>query len=219
MKRSSKRPIETIQHGPFKVVIRMDDMGVFSADYGALETSGTLPQVRVWARKTLRELCNLKWHPVMEVHFDDEDNHVNNLRNTSNLECYIERHWIAWDGKKWIECPWVVDKPGHSLCVGPANSERTQDDMPEGDLMAERIRRSQPFHDGPKGDVIKWPLIADGMGKTYYVPYSEESWATMLGILERIRELRSGINKLLSTSNGWRVLAKVAETKLLSFKR
>lgn len=212
--------MEEVKHGPFKAVIRMDDSGVFSCDYGALSTSGTLPKVREWARTTLRKLSQLKWYPVMQVEFDTEDCRVNNLTTSCNINCHMERFHIAWDGRKWLQCPWVVDPRGTTMVIGPANSDREQPEMPEEELNERRIACSREFYYGPKGDVITWPIAASSnRGNVYHVPYSEESWATMLGILERLRELRSGINKLLGTQHGWLTLAKVAETKLLSSPR
>lgn len=219
MKRDStgKRRVEEVTHGPFRAVIRMDDLGVFSCEYGALSVSGALPKVREWARTTLRKLAQLEWHPVMEVTLDDRDCPVNNLETVSNINCQMERYWIAWSGQRWVQCPWVVDPRGVSMVIGPANSDREQEEMPPDELSERRIACSRDFFHGPKSNVITWPMVRDGHNeKIYYVPYTEETWATMLGILERLRELRGRINKLLSTNDGWRVLAKVAQTKLLS---
>lgn len=216
--RSGKKRVEEVCHGPFRAVIRMDNMGVFSCEYGAIGASGTLPEMREWAKKTLGKLSTLEWHPVMEVHFDDDDSYVNGLKTCSNLNCYMERFWIAWDGSKWVQCPWAVEPAGTYMVIGHASSDRVQPEMTPEQLCERRIAHSTNFHYGPKENVIKWPLVDEGHnGKIYHVPYSEMSWATMLGILDKIRELRAGINKLLSTDSGWQILAKIAESKLLTY--
>ncbi len=222
MRKNSKRRkdllIDTVTHGPFSAEVRMDDNGVFHCAYGSQSQSGPLPVIRKWAWQMLREVSQLKWEPVMQVSFDDRDDRVNNLKNSSNIACYMERMHIAWDGEKWIQCPWVVMPPGSYMCCGPNDSEMNQDDytMKPEDLMAERIRRSQEFVANPGVPNISWPLIRDGCGdKVYYIRYSEERWQTMIGILDKIRELRGGINRLLSTEKGWLQLAVVAQTRLL----
>lgn len=89
--------------------------------------------------------------------------------------------------------------------------------MPEAELMAQRLARSQLFHDGPETKTITWPIVTGSCGqKRYHILYSEQHWQTMLGLLDKIRELRGAINRLLGTKTGWSILAKIAQTKLLA---
>jgi hypothetical protein len=80
--RKKDKLIETLEHGPFKAGIRMNGMtGEFYCDDYPDETyRGSLPDVRKWTRDRLRAFSKLAWQPIMMVHFDDEDDHVNNLR-------------------------------------------------------------------------------------------------------------------------------------------
>lgn len=208
--------IEKVVVGPFVAPIRMSTDGVFSCEVGETSTSGPLIEVRRWARQTLLERSDLKWQPVMEVSFDAVDTMVNNLKNCSNLACTMERHWLAWAGKYWIICPWVVQRPGTIVCSPHAVSEIEQPSMSKEELAAQRLYHSRRFNvtDAP---VIQWPQISSWMSdKVYWVPYSEESWQTMLGILERMRELRATLNKMLSTQTGWTQLAQIANNRLLA---
>ena len=216
-KQGNGRLIERVDHGPFSAEIRMNDMGVFSVEVGALGHSGPLPEVREWARTRLREISDLKWQPVMEVNFDEEDQRVNCLKNSTNMACYMERFWIAWTGDKWIRAPWVVFRRGTSLCSPHNVSELEQDKMTAEELNERRIAHSRDFDEAKSVPEIRWPLVRDShRDKCYCLEFTEERWQTMIGIMDRIRELRAAVNKLLSTESGWKTLAKVAQSKMLT---
>ena len=90
----------TVDHGPFKADITVRRRGGrdFSCGYGGdYFASSELVKVRKWAIERLRAMATLDWKPVMEVNFDSEDDQVNGLRNCSNVRCYVERYYIAWD--------------------------------------------------------------------------------------------------------------------------
>jgi len=220
----ARRPkkFESVKHGTFEADIRLDpESGRFSCDYGGQEFNSTsLPDVRKWAWERLRAMSALEWTPIMEVNFNAEDSRVNNLVNCSNLEIYIERFHAAWDGKRWVKTPWVVMKSGHFMCSGPNTSDMDQENypMPPEMLAQQRIARSQIFYAAEKiGNVMKFPLIEEGgRHPTYYVPFTEERWQTMVGIIEKLRELRARIHTMLSTTDGWNQLAAIAGVKLLT---
>lgn len=213
--------VGSVDHGPFHVDIHVDsETGKFFCEYGdgVYFTSASLPEVRSWARETLRDLGQIKWQPVMEVHLDDEDGRTNNLKNCSNIECHIERGYIGWDGHEWRWTHWVVMPPGSVMVSGPQPSELEQSEypMPEEDLMAERVRRSRPFVGSGSAVKLEWPIIDDSVGgKIYWVEYTEERWRAMLNMLDKMRELRGGINRLLSSEQGWVKLGKMAQSRLL----
>jgi hypothetical protein len=90
--------------------------------------------------------------------------------------------------------------------------------MSNQELMEQRISHSRAFSpDSGLGPRLQFPIVeAERLGAScYYVPYTEDRWATMLGILEKIRELRKRIHHMLSTGSGWAQLAAIAGTKLL----
>jgi hypothetical protein len=223
MRQSKPKKLETITHGPFSADIRLDrQSGLFSCDYGADTFSNTsLVDVRKWAWQQLRTHSALKWHPIMEVSFSSVDDRVNNLKNCTNIRCHMERYYIAWTGEKWVQTPWVVMPPGTYLCSGPPSSEMNQDQHPmsDTDLMKQRIAHSQEFHvTGIElTEHLRFPIVSEEVlgGQRYYVRYTEENWATMLGLMEKIRELRGRIQDLLSCGEGWNVLSKIAQAKLL----
>jgi hypothetical protein len=222
MPRKPKK-LEEVSHGPFKATIRFDiEAGEFSCDYGGdAVVSRDLKIVRKWATDRLRRLAVLEWKPIMSVNFDAEDDRVNNLVNCSNVRCYIERFYVAWDGKKWVQCPWVVMPPGTYMCSGPNVSEMEQDKHPMDPptLMQQRIAYSKDCCWTDSNPVIKFPVIGSGVGSSvYYVPYTEERWRTLVSIIEKIRELRARIHGLLSTGTGWKQLAAIAGVKLLEDK-
>jgi hypothetical protein len=84
-------------------------------------------------------------------------------------------------------------------------------------LAQERIARSKVFYAAERcGDVIQFPLIeSGGLHPVYHVPYTEERWLTMVGIIEKVRELRERIHAMLSSNEGWNQLAAIAAVKLL----
>ena len=217
------KKFEDISHGPFKAVIRLDPKtGIFSCEYGGEEFDNiALAEVRKWAHIKLRAMSALDWQPVMVVNFDATDDQVNNLKNCSNIRCYLERCYIAWDGKKWVQAPWVVAPRNISLVIrGGAYSEMEQSEysMPEQELMEQRIAHAQDFYPGPASPDITWPLVEPGRrgDQAYWVPWTEDRWATMLGMLDKIRELRTRIHQLLACERGWIKLAAIAGTKLLA---
>lgn len=215
-KRKGFRIFEKVEHGPFALNITVDDNGTFHGAYGPDSKSGSLPDVRTWARETLRNVCALKWQPIMIVRFDAEDQRVNNLKNCTNLACYLERAWIAWTGKKWIECPWVVDRAGVTMCHGPANSDREQPEMEASELQAQRLARSNDWHNGPETPDIVWPIRREAFRDyEYSIPYTDEKWQTMIAVQNKIRELRARMNVLLSTQDGWEKLSGIAAAGLL----
>jgi len=216
------KKFESVNHGTFTADIRLDaETGRFSCEYGGQSFESTsLPDVRVWAKTRLRAMSELKWDSIMSVCFSNEDTSVNNLNNCTNLELYIERFHVAWDGKKWVQTPWVVMPPGQWMAIGPNTSDMDQKDheMPPEILSQQRIARSRIFCAAEKcGNVIKFPLIeGGGMRPTYYVPYSDDRWLTMIGIMEKVRELRTRIHTMLSSAEGWQQLAAIAAVKLLT---
>lgn len=224
MKRKPKK-MEDVTHGPFTAAIRFDqENGIFSCEYGdGRFQDATIEAVRRWAKERLRALATLKWNPILEVCFDAEDERVNNLENCTNLSLRIERHYIAWDGAKWVITPWVVMARGVVCFIGPARSEMEQTGhhaLGEQELMEQRIASAKPFWAAQGvGEVMQFPLVKKGgiRGEVdYYVPYTEDRWATMLGIIDRMRELRASVHKMLSTATGWQQLAIIAATKMLA---
>lgn len=222
MPRKPKK-FEDVTHGPFKAAIRLDpESGKFECEYGDDRfESHELPKVRAWAKNKLREMSSLAWKPVMKVNFDAVDDRVNNLKNCANIRCYLERMWIAWNGKRWITCRWVVMPRGTVMCSGPDPSEMEQDQHPMSDqeLMEQRIAYSREFYvSGVElAEHLTFPLVGEeSLGaQDYYVPYTKERWATMLGLLDKIRELRARIHQLLACETGWAKLAAIAGTRLL----
>lgn len=220
-KRSKK--FEEVTHGLFKVNILVDANGRFSCAYGGEDfVSAVLLDVRRWAKERLRACAALDWQPVMMVSFEAEDDRMNNLRHcAANVGCYMERYYVAWDGTRWVQCPWVVQPPGLVLCSAHACSEMEQEEMPAHDLMQQRIACSKVFYPAAKlGQNIQWPLIQPcSLGSiVYWVPWTPERWATMLGIMDKMRELRLRIHQLLASESGWLKLAMVAGAKLLPEK-
>lgn len=218
-KRENKTRVEFVEVSTFKAAIYMDrKSGVFECEYGGEEFAAQdLQKVREWAKNRIKKTADMKWHPIMKVNIDNEDRRVNNLENCSNIQCYIERSWIAWDGKQWLECRWVLDPYGVTMCAGPNNSDREQPEMSDDMLAMRRLENSHEFVDAGKNQVIKWPLVTDGRwGKVYVVPYTEENWQTMIGIIERIREVRQSVNKMLGTDHGWAQLKQIAANRLLA---
>lgn len=219
----ARRPkkIETVLHGTFEAPIYFEaESGAFSCQYGGDEKrSQVLPEVRKWAKERLRALCELRWDPILMVQFSNEDSRVNNLVNCAQLEVHIERYHISWDGKQWVQCPWVVMPPNTVMCSGPNASDMLQENYPmsPGELATQRIARSKPFYDAEKvGQVIKFPIISSSINSAiYYVPYTEERWLTMIGIIDKLRELRGRIHTMLSSADGWNQLATIAGVKLL----
>jgi hypothetical protein len=220
MKRNNnKSKVEFVEVSTLKATIYMDrGSGVFECEYGGEKfSSQDLQKVRDWAKDRIKKTADMQWHPVMKVNIDNEDRRVNNLEHFSNIECYIERIWIAWDGKQWLECRWVVDHYGTTMCAGPNNSDREQPEMPDEMLAMRRLDCSHEFHYAGKNPFIKWPLVSNShRDKIYFVPYTEENWQTMVGVIERIREVRSTVNKMLSTSHGWAQLKAIASNRLLN---
>ena len=217
-KRENKTRVEFVEVSTFKAAIYMDrGSGVFECEYGGEKfSSQDLQKVRNWAKDRIKKTAVMKWHPIMTVNIDNEDRRVNNLEHCSNIQCYIERSWIAWDGKQWLECRWVVDPYGSTVC-GPNNSDREQPEMPDDLLAIRRLDNSHEFHYAGKNQVIKWPLLSDShRDNTYIVPYTEENWQTMIGVIERIREVRQSVNKMLSTDHGWAQLKQIALNRLLA---
>lgn len=214
------KKFEEIPHGPFMAVICLDADGEFSCNYGGETYASTsLVMVRAWASKRLRDMSDLKWDPIMRVNFDREDDRVNNLANCMNLQLYIERIYIAWCGK-WVQTPWVVMPPGTTLCCGPnvSDMEQGQHSMSDRELMQQRIARSIPFHAATgQGNVLRFPLIyRDGLGQdSYFVPYTADRWVTMIGIIDKVRDLRARLHEMLSNVEGWNQLAAIAGTRLL----
>ncbi len=220
-----KRPktIEKVEHGTFSAPIKFDsDTGVFSFSFGSENLESTnLVDVRAFARQTLRAAATLDWKPIMEVSFGNRDQRVNNLKNCVNMECQLERYYVAWDGRQWVKTAWVVMPPGSFLCVGPHPSDARQSDYPmdAATLMAQRVAKSQAWHVG-KTEALRFPLVREGpFGDTeYFVPYTQQNWDTIVGIQQKIRELRTGIHKLLTTEPGWIRLAHIATAGLLGDK-
>jgi hypothetical protein len=223
MRRKPKK-LETVTHGPFKADIRLDaESGTFECDYGGERfASAALLEVRKWAVARLRTCAELDWKPIMKVNFDALDDRVNNLKNCANIRCYLERFHIAWDGKKWYSTPWVVMPRGTYMCSGPQPDEMEQEQhpMPPQELMEQRIAHAREFYVSgiELTDHLIFPLVSgESLGsQDYYVPYTPERWATMLGLLEKIRELRTRIHQLLACDTGWAKLAAIAGTKLLA---
>jgi hypothetical protein len=211
---------DTVKFGPFEAKIRLSKAGMFSCDYGdECRRAGDLETVRKWAWNRLRDTSNLDWKPILGVTFEVEDQRINNLRTVSNLKCYIQRFYIAWDGAKWIQTPWVVMPPCTCLCLGPNRSDMKQEDhkMSDEDLVKQRIAESRICYWAPPSPTITFPQVnPDRMGDTeYYVPYNETTWQTMLGMLDKMRELRTRLADMLTTSAGWGQLAAMAGVKLL----
>lgn len=220
MKRSREKKFEVVEHGPFKVDIRFDsETGTFSCEYATERCKSTnLVEVRKWASEKLKALSRLSWAPIMSVTFTVQDTMVNNLKNCSNLSCYIERGYIAWAVKKWVWAPWVVQPRGSYVCSPHAPSEMEQQPMSAQELACERLTHSKDFYPAQGfGAKIDFPLVEPESltRQTYWVPYTEERWATMIGIIEKMRELRQRIRAMLASSAGWQQLAAIAGTKLL----
>lgn len=212
---------EQVKHGSFTADIRLDkESGVFSCEYGdECFRHNELPKVREWARDALRRLSSLEWKAVMKVQSGSTDMSVNNLRNCVDISMHIERNYIAWDGRRWVYCPWVVMPPGTCMVSGPNSSDMEQDRHPmrPEELMIQRIRFSREFDPGTKlGPVLKFPIKDTWMHDlVYWVPYSEEQWGTIISIFDKLRELRDGINKMMSTETGWVQLQVISKQRLL----
>lgn len=220
MKRSRDKKFETVEHGPFRADIRLDsETGVFSCAYATDSFQSTkLVEVRKWAYEKLKATCDIKWAPVMSVTFTVRDTMTNSLKNCSNLDCYIERGYIAWSGHKWVWAPWVVQPRGTYLCTSHAPSEMEQPPMSAHELACERLSHAKDFYPAQsKGAKLDFPIVEpESLSRqTYWIPYTDEHWATMLGIIDKMRELRQRIAKMLSTGTGWAQLAAIAGTKLL----
>jgi hypothetical protein len=219
MSEKRDKVFEKVKHGPFEAKICLSKEGVFSCDYaGEAFSNVELRKVQAWAYVRLRETASLDWKPILTVSFDDEDDRVNNLKNCSNLGCYVERSYIAWDGKTWVETPWVVMPPGTCMVCGPQPSEMDQKDHPmdHDTLMERRITYARECYWLENDPHPNFPIIKEGCGaKYYYVPYTEVTWATMLSIIEKMRELRGRLNTLLASDQGWAQLATIAGAKLL----
>ena len=111
--------------------------------------------------------------------------------------------------------------PGTFMCSGPNVSEMEQDQHPMDaqTLMEQRIAYSKQCYWLDSNPVISFPVVSEGVGAAiYHVPYTEERWQTLTGIIEKIRELRARIHGLLSTNTGWQQLAAIAGVKLLEDK-
>lgn len=218
-KRRGKK-LETVKHGPFSVDIKiLPDTGTFECTYGAESYhSAVLKDVRKWASDQLRTCSSLRWKPIMEVNFGDSDARVNGLRNCADISCWLERYYIAWTGKEWVFTPWAVERRGTICYGGPAPSESEQCALTEHELADSRIANSRKFYgaDG-KGELLVFPIKSgSSLGRrTYWVPYTEERWNTMLGIMDKFRELRTRIHDLLCYDGGWNLLASIAQVKLL----
>ncbi len=215
--------LEDIQHGPFKARITFDHVsGTFECKYGNERCASLkLPEVRAWARARLRALSSLNWLPVMVVNYDVKDDRVNELVNSSNIALYIERCYIAWDSQKWVSCPWVV-LPGGTYLVAchMNNSELDQKNYPldPNELMQQRIAQSREFYAAKgMGQEIKWPIVEEESlnHQRCWVPLTEERWATLLSLLDKIRELRARIQLLLSHEKGWKMLQTMTGNNLL----
>ncbi len=216
MSRKKGKVIEKATLGQTFIDIRMDSDGVFSCDFGDGFSSPILKDVREWTRTKLREASEREWFPVMEVHMGDGDMRVNNLRNCTDMSLYLERCYIAWDSTKWIYCPWVVNPAGVHMCFGPNPTDDTQRDMPRDMLMSQRMANSREFVYA-KTNPIKWPIKYgdEDRDKNYFVPYTEDNWNTMIGILARFKELRASIHAMLGTDRGWVQLQAISSAKLL----
>jgi hypothetical protein len=220
MRKSVKDKLfETVKYGPFEAHVRLNGDGVFSCSYGGAGFSSEVcAEVRKWAHDRLRALAVLDWQPIMSVTFDAVDDRVNNLNNCANIRCFLERCWIAYDGKKWVETPWVVMPLGCVMCSGPNASEMEQENypMPDEELALQRIRHSKASFAFTRAQ-LQFPVVEpESLGsKRYHVQYTKERWETMLKILSKMRELRSSIDKLLECDAGWKQLAAVAGAKLL----
>ena len=217
------KKFEEVKHGTFTADIKLDkDTGKFSCKYGNDEfESHSLPEVRTWAKGRLRALSSLDWKAIMKVTTNSSDSRVNNLDHCSDLSCYIERFWIAWDGVRWVQAPWVVMPPGNHLCSPHNESNLDQKNYPmsETELMQQRIYRSRHFYEAEGiGETLRFPFSKShgNSDVTHFVPYTDLTWQTMVGVMERMRELRNRINTLLATSGGWKELASIANVKLLS---
>lgn len=212
-----KKPkvFEEISVGTQRAYIRMDKAtGIFSCEYGAESThSPILQEVRDWASDAIRRLSRLEWKPIMKVSVNNNDMMVNGLRNCSNINMYFERMYIAWDGERWVHCPWVVWPTSMSVLGGDNPSEMDQSDynLSEAELAVARLSRARVFNEA-SGPEIKFPLVPSSgfMGTIYFVPYTADLWQTMEGILQKLRQLREGIKGLLETENGWLQLSKIA---------
>lgn len=215
------RKIETVKVGNVSCPLYLDASGTFTAHMdGKVIQDTSLESVRHKTEQMLREASTLEWKPIICVNTDDADCRVNNLEHSTNNQIYIERSYIAYDGKRWLECPWVVQRPGTVICSPHAPSNWEQHELPKEELCAARIFAARPFH-ATYGIVgmnrLTFPLVTKGhSGKATYIPYTEDHWQTMIGIIARFRELREKVNEMLATSDGWLMLEKVAQTKLLT---
>lgn len=213
MAKQKDKIFQTLKHGPFEGHVRISKAGLFSAEFGPdYFSNANFAEVKGWLYERMRAHCNLRWLPVMEVHFDCEDQQINNSHNCSNLACRLERYYIAWTGEKWVQTPWVVQPSGTHICSPHDNSELEQPAMSDDMLMAERVRHARDFYQGPDHPDIEWPLTEEGFRhqREYVVKYTEDNWQTMLGILDKMRALRAGLNNLLAKKDGWNVLASIA---------
>lgn len=220
MTHKKDKVFSTITVGTQSCKIRVSSFGLFSAELGGLSySSKDCEDVIRWARQRLKDTSCLEWKPVMEVHSDNADTRVNCLEHCTNIQLYIERYYIAWDGKQWIQCPWVVHPPGTYRLDPHDPSNEEQCKMEPQVLAGQRLHHSKPFSYSEKyGPTLVFPIIQKWMDrdKIYIVPYNDQTWSTMIGIIHRIRELRGHINKLLSTDSGWGQLAEIAKVKLLN---
>jgi hypothetical protein len=221
MKRNGVRKFDVVAHGPFTADIRLDKQtGEFSCEYAADRIKSTnLVEVRKWALEKLRGTSGLVWSPLMSVKFSVQDTKVNYLTNCSNLFCYIERCYVAWAVKKWVWAPWVVHPRGVFICSPHATSEMEQPFMSPQEIACERLASAKDFWAARDlGDRIDFPLVEpESMGsRTYWVPHTDERWATMIGIIEKMRELRQRIASMLESGTGWKQLEAISKSKLLT---
>lgn len=218
-KRSAGRIHERVSFGPYSVEIRVNGDGIFSFEHGVESLkSANLVDVRKAANAALKKHSALEWKPILSVCFGDHDSSVNNLDHSADITIYIERSYIAWTGRKWIECPWAVQPPGHYICSphNPSNEDQCQ--MDAETLAWRRLAESSDWWSVVKDEPSPVFPICEGesLGRiTYHVPYNEATWQTMLGLIAKFQELRQQIHGLLKTSSGWTVLAEMSKVMLL----
>ena len=214
------RRIEVVSEGPFTAEIKLTQDGTFFCNLGECPyTSRDKADVAKWARKWLRDHNQLTWTPVLEVSWTHEDTRCNYLDHSVNLDFYIERYYVAYANGTWVECPWAVRPVGTYLCSPHNPSNEEQQPISPEELAQARVSESKAwYHASALGPVITWPLAIRGsMSRTQYVvPYTEATWGTMLGLMEKVRELRASVEGMLATDQGWQQLAVVATQKLLT---
>jgi hypothetical protein len=198
--------------------IRVDSRGVFTCKIGDAVQHGLLPDLRSWAKQEIQKSSKLVWHPILEVNGDLEDTSVNHLEHCTNLSYHIERFYVAWDGKKWIQCPWSVQPVGTWRCDPHAPSNEEQEPLSTEELAQARIFASRECSFLSKyGREVSWPLYEENWSnsRAYYVPYNQTTWDTMLGMIDKVRALRKQVDELLTTSEGWNKLAVMTGVKQL----